>query len=370
MQLKSNPSLYLDNFDIFYLTYPFHLCIISVTDISLTDIKIIINFSTRRTNFRLQKTINSLELEREKIMVRVFKWTGLSVLGVVLLALLTIFITSSVRLDRDYYNFDVAVENITIPSDPDSIARGEHVAVTRYCDNCHGEDLAGSYLINDPALAVIPVPNLTSGDGGIGKTNSDQDWIRAIRHGVGHDGRGLIAMPSRYLYYLSDDDLGDLIAYLKSIPPVDNTLPKRSFGPMFRLLVTLGQAPPAEVNEIDHSAVRPVPPPAGETVAYGEYLANICQPCHGDDLNGGTIRDFDGELITSLNITPGGGISAWDEAGFIEALRTGVTPLGREITDMMPWSNIGQLTDVELKAIWLYLKSLPALEQGFERTDL
>jgi hypothetical protein len=85
---------------------------------------------------------------------------------------------------------------------------------------------------------------------------------------------------------------------------------------------------------------------------------------------GGTTRTLDGELVTALNLTPGGELAGWTQADFITTLRTGVTPGGRVLSDEMPWTYVGQMTDDELEAIWLYLQSLPAREQGLERTDL
>jgi hypothetical protein len=86
-----------------------------------------------------------------------------------------------------------------------------------------------------PGLVTLAIPNLTTGAGGVGDTNTDEDWVRAIRHGVGHDGRGLALMPSAVFYYLSDEDLGALIAYLKSLPPVDNEMPGTDLGPVGRI---------------------------------------------------------------------------------------------------------------------------------------
>jgi mono/diheme cytochrome c family protein len=302
-------------------------------------------------------------------MGKFFKRVGLGFVGILILVVLVTFTISTVRINRSYKNYDIQVESLPIPTDQESIARGEHLATIYFCDNCHGDNLAGDYLLNDPVLAVIPAPNLTRGAGGVGATNTDEDWVRAIRHGVGHDMRGLVGMPARTFYHMSDQDLADLIAYLKTLPAVDNDLPERRFGPMFRVLLPLGQAPPSEASVIDHTAARPATPPVGATVSYGEYLSQICASCHGETLNGGTVRDFDGELITALNLTPGGELAAWSQQDFMDTLRTGITPFGRELTDAMPWGNFGQMTDEELQAIWLYLQSLPAMEQGFERTD-
>jgi len=66
----------------------------------------------------------------------------------------------------------------------------------------------------------------------------------------------------------------------------------------------------------------------------------------------------------ALNLTPGGELGFWSEDDFFATLRTGVTPSGRQLIEVMPWKYFGQMTDEELRALWLYLQSLPALEQG------
>jgi mono/diheme cytochrome c family protein len=303
-------------------------------------------------------------------MKKVLKRIGIGVVGILIFVIVMVSVVSLVRWNRDYENVDVSVKMISIPTDESAIAYGKHIATTRICGSCHGDNLAGGYLMNEPVLAVIPAPNLTSGLGGVGQTNTDEDWIRAIRHGVGHDKRGLIGMPARIWNQLSDKDLGALIAYLKSVPPVDNELPQRKIGPAFRLTLALGKAPVSEASLIDHSASRPPAPEAGITPVYGKYLALTCTTCHGPNLNGGTIRDLNGELVTALNLTPGGELQGWSEADFMTTLRTGVTPSGHSLNEIMPWRYVGQMTDDEIQAVWLYLQSLPALEQGTERTDL
>jgi mono/diheme cytochrome c family protein len=177
-------------------------------------------------------------------------------------------------------------------------------------------------------------------------------------------------MPSSIWYYLGDEDLGALIASLQNLPPIDNELPGRRIGPLGRLLVALGQFPPTAAAVIDHTAPRPAAPEPGITAAYGEYLVrSTCSACHGVNLNGGSVRGLDGELEIALNLTPGGELAGWSEAEFMTALRSGVTPGGQVLSETMPWRYVGQMTDEELRAVWLYLQSLPALEQGLERTD-
>jgi mono/diheme cytochrome c family protein len=215
-------------------------------------------------------------------------------------------------------------------------------------------------------MITLSVPNLTSGAGGVGVTNTDQDWVRAIRHGVGHDDRGLVLMPSAVWYYLSDEDLADLIAYLKSLPPVDKQLPPTDLGPLGRVMLTLGQLPPEiipNVTVIDHDSPRPVAPKPGVTLEYGKYLTTTCTLCHGENLNGQTVREG-GNMYVAPNLTRGGEVGFWSEEQFIATMRTGVTPGGHPLSQFMPWKYFGQMTDDELKAVWMYLQSLSPLPQG------
>jgi mono/diheme cytochrome c family protein len=302
------------------------------------------------------------------MMRKNLKWIGIvlgSLVGLVALALVTLYVIGTVRWNTLHGKYEVPVERISVPTDQAIIARGEHIATIRMCKECHTENLAGQ-SVTVPGLATMSLANLTSGAGGVGATNSDEDWVRAIRHGVGHDGRGLALMPSSTFYYLSDEDLGALIAYLKSLPPVDNAMPPTDLGPLGRIMLPLGQLPESvipDVTVIDHDAPRPVAPEPGVTVEYGQYLATTCTLCHGSNLNGQTIQEGP-NVYVALNLTRGGEMIGWSEADFITSMRTGITPGGKQLIDFMPWKYFGQMTDDELKAVWLYLQSLPALEQG------
>jgi mono/diheme cytochrome c family protein len=302
-------------------------------------------------------------------MVRkILKWIGIalgSLIGLLVLAFVVLYIAGSVEWNKLHGPYDMPVESITVPADPASIVRGEHIAMIHMCQECHMDNFSGQ-TTGAPAIAILGVPNLTSGAGGVGATNTDEDWVRAIRHGVGYDGRGLVLMPSATWYYLSDEDLADLIAYLKSLPPVDNEMPPTSLGPVGRVMLALGQLPPGiipNVTRIDHDAPRPIAPKPGVTVEYGAYLARTCTLCHGANLNGQTISEG-GPSYLAPNLTPSGELHFWSEDEFAATLRTGVTPSGHQLKDVMPWKYFGQMTDDELKAVWMFLQSLPALPQG------
>lgn len=283
-----------------------------------------------------------------------------AVIVLVIVVVTVVYLRSNSILHR---TFHVQVKQPSVPTDPASISAGLHVATTRGCRDCHGPDLSGAVFINNPAMGVIAGPNLTRGHGGIG-AYSDQDFVRAIRHGVAADGHGLVIMPSGDYSRLTETDLDDLIAYVKSVPPVDRDNTPIRLGPVSRALIAVGKIKLA-ADVIDHDHVKADIVEPGQTAAYGRYLAVTCTGCHGDNFSGGKIEAGPPDWPPAANLTPdpSGHLSHWSEEDFVKALRTKRRPDGSEINRVMP-SNFGQLTDSELKAIWLFLKTLPPAPTG------
>ncbi len=282
--------------------------------------------------------------------------------GLIALAMVVVYFAAEARLNQTY---DIPAEAISVPTDAASLERGRRLAATVRCTECHAENLGGQIMDDNPAVGLFVATNLTPGQGGIGGQFSDADWARALRHGVGPGGRPLIITPAQYYYYLSDADLGAMIAYLKRLSPVDNELPATTLGPLGRLILLLPQSDWLPAEKIDHTGPRPLAPRPGVTAAYGEYLVHIgnCQVCHDPE----NPNDLVGWSELRAQHFRGGGqpesrgyLAHWSETDFITAMRTGVTPDGDPLdSDSMPWMNIGQMTDDELKAIWLYLQSPP-----------
>lgn len=287
-------------------------------------------------------------------MKKIIKWMGIGIGGLFVLLVLVVFGLSwgaSIRLDRAY---NITPEAVVIPTDTAAIKEGGRL-VAIYCTNCHGNGIGGADFLNDPALAVIDAPNLTGGEGGVGEQLRDVDWVRAIRHGVDPAGKPLFIMPSRNFYSFSDEDLGQIIAYLKTAPPIDRSANDRSTTLLGRALLTLGLfGDLIDAERIDHTAPRPIAPSPGVTVAYGNYLADTfgCRTCHGPQLAGG--KDPDPEAPPGPNLTPGGNLAQWDEQAFLTAIRT-------RQSKWMAFEALNHMTDAELQAIWRYLQSLPAL---------
>jgi len=290
---------------------------------------------------------------------------GIAIVLGVLIALIfvagiVIYVLSEQRLNKTH---PVSVAAVTIPTDEAEIREGERLAKIRGCTSCHMADLAGdSSFIAGAPVGTIPSANLTVGEGGRGQTYSDTDWVRAIRYGVNQAGHGLWIMPSHEYFSMSDQDLGRLIAYLKTIPAVDRVHPPRSLGPLFRALLVTGQLPLLAVEQIDVTAAPPTAPAPGETVAYGQYLAVTCSGCHGANYTGGPLPGADPGAPEAANLTPGGVMQHYSKAQFFATLRTGVRPDGSAIpNEVMPWQVLGgSLTDSELRALYLFFQSLPA----------
>lgn len=292
-------------------------------------------------------------------MKRILKYFGYFLGAVVLLAgvgVAAVYVLSGNKLGRTY---QVAVKPVTVPTDAATLLRGRHIAETRGCIDCHGADLGGAKVIDDPAVGLMWGSNLTGGQGSRTAAFTDEDWVRAIRHGIAKDGHPLVLMPSIEYSQFSDDDLGALIAYLKTVPKVDRERVPVSVGPVARALILAGEIKLA-AEHIDHAGLRPPVVTPGLTVDYGRYLAVSCSGCHGEQFAGGRIPGAPPDWPLSRNLTPAGDLAKWSEADFLKVLETGIRPDGTQLNPVMPLA-FGKMTEIEKKALWIYLKTLPAV---------
>ena len=230
------------------------------------------------------------------------------------------------------------------------------------CMECHGADLSGGVMVDDPMLGTLLGPNLTSGGGSRALGYGPADWDRIVRHGIRRDGTPS-AMPSQDFQAMSDQELSDIVTYLRSWPPVDNDVPPVRLGPVGKVLVATGQfslsADLIPSHEVPHA---PLPPASEVSVEFGAHLAGVCTGCHGQDLSGGPIVGGDPSWVPARNLTPhGDGLSGWTYDQFLAALREGRRPDGTAIVEPMtfviPFAL--NMTDVELQALWAYLESVP-----------
>ncbi|MBX0326290.1 c-type cytochrome [Oscillochloris sp. ZM17-4] len=242
---------------------------------------------------------------------------------------------------------------------PQLIADGERFA--RSCAGCHSSGgqpaLDGhDFLAEDGALPMgtLWAPNLTPAH--LGEW-TDGEIIRAIREGVGRDGRSLVIMPSAGFRNLSDEDVLALVAYLRAQPAVEPASPPRQLNVLTAIL--FATILPPELFSAQEPITAPVSaPPRGPTAAYGGYLVSLgCADCHGSNLAGvppGGDGPPPGPNLTTMPQR----LSA-DE--LVTLLRTGVYPDGHALGEDMPWRDFEKLSDDDLRAIYAYLASLEPL---------
>ena len=226
----------------------------------------------------------------------------LGALVVIVIALVAFVYARSELALRKTWKIDEAA--LAVPGGADAVTRGEHVAITRGCTDCHDKDLGGRVMMEVPAIGRMAGPNLTHGAGGLPADFSDADFEHAIRHGFKPDGRAILFMPTRDFAALSDADTADLIAYVKSRPPVDRALAPSYIGPVGRMLFAFGQLPMLEARLIDQHAPHVARIENAATVEFGSYLARACTGCHGQHFSGGPIPGVPPDFPIPANITP------------------------------------------------------------------
>jgi mono/diheme cytochrome c family protein len=263
--------------------------------------------------------------------------------------------SSSIRIDK---TFDISDNSFPIPTSPSEIIEGKRLYISRGCIDCHGSDLSGVVFVDDPAIGRYKGSNLTKGKNGVFEMMTPVDFEKAVRHGVGKQGRPLIFMPSTDFRYVSDEDLGRMYAYIHSAPSIDTESSQQKIGPLARFLFTIGKMPVLlSAEQIDHERKSTTSIKPEISVEYGKYIATTCTGCHGDTLVGGPIQGAPPEWPPAQDIT-GKAIGKWTEREFLTAIKTGVRPDGSMIKPPMPWQNFSKMTDVELKALRLYLVSI------------
>jgi mono/diheme cytochrome c family protein len=261
---------------------------------------------------------------------------------------------------------------------PERLARGKYLVQGLLgCEICHtpsdwtqhgapsvaGMELAGQSLPLEGFPGTAVSPNLTP-DTQTGAANwTDDQLARAIREGIKHDGSTMFPlMPYVQYRTLSDEDLASVVVYVRSVAPVHNPLPQSKINFPVNLLV---RGVPEPVTE-------PVPAPATDQLARGKYLVKLGCGCHNpvDKLPyaGGEVLGGPWGSVVSANISPdASGISYYSEAMFITTLRTGYVG-ARKLNSIMPFGEFKNLTDDDLKAMFAYLRTLPAVPHRVDNT--
>lgn len=278
------------------------------------------------------------------------KWIGIGLLGLLCLALFSVLLIH-LAVNRDLkQTFVVQGESISIPSDEASIEEGRRQAQLRGCfHGCHGREAEGAVMVRlfDGTRVVAPNLGLTAAH------YSVEELERVIRLGVKPDGTSVLRiMPSEMLSTLSDEDLGLIIAWMRSLPEDGEVMPESRYGPAARVLGfffkrKIGSLLAAEV--INHDPQLPRFPHSA--VPRGRYLADtVCSECHGNDLQGAP----DGSAPTLAMVV------AYSSEDFGRLMREGIALGERELGLMAAVSRarFTQFTEEELTALFVYLNSV------------
>lgn len=255
----------------------------------------------------------------------------------------------------------VSVAPLAYKIDASALERGRYLFASRGCVDCHGADGLGHMFVDDGAGTRLRGPNITAGRGSVVMNYQPEDWVRAIRNGVGPNGRPLRIMPSEDYNRLTDEDLASLVSYIRSLPPGEGSPALIELPLPVRVLYGLGLIRDS-VDKIDHEKPPQQPVEEGVNLAHGAYVANLCLGCHGVDLTGGSVPGGPPDWPPAPNLTPveGGGMSLYKDAtAFAQMFRSGHRPDGSKI-QVMPFESLREFNDTDLQALHLYLSSLPA----------
>lgn len=298
------------------------------------------------------------------MMRKVLRWTGRLAAAVGLLLVAGVSAVYSLSEWRVRTTFPVDPHLAFVPGDSATILRGKYLAETRGCNDCHSMDFGGGVMVDDPMVGRLVAANLTPA--GRGRTMQPADWELAIRHGVRRDGSALLVMPSQEFQQMTDEDVTSLIAYLRSLPPVERALPAMRLGPLGRTLYLAGQVEAVPAERIDHRKPHRASIAVDTTVEFGSYAAAGCVGCHGPGLSGGAIPGMPPGTPAAANITPDSatGIGKWSEDDFVRAITEGVRPDGTKLKPFMPVQVTSKLSDVEKRAMYRYLRTVPAKQYG------
>lgn len=273
------------------------------------------------------------------------RWFGYLLGGLLVLILLAaawVWIASERALGGTH---EGVPEKLARPSSA-QLADGDRQLKILGCYSCHGAGLRGNLMFSEPHVADVYAPNLTL----IAAKASDQQLARAIRQGIGADGRPLFVMPASQYSRLDDAEVAALIAAIRALPAGGKQTPAVSVGPIGRLGLATGKfrTQPEEVERYKAN----MPADLGSDFAAGRKLAMVnCAECHGSSFRGAEPKP--GTVAPDLTVA-----GAYDLPEFQRLMRTGVASGNRKLGLMaeVARDDFSHFTDAEIAAIHAYLK--------------
>ena len=286
---------------------------------------------------------------------------------------------------RQHLSFDAPYPHVVASTDSAVVERGRYIVrVAAPCASCHGDPaqkkeymtgvdvpLVGGVVFDIPPGKFYPRNLTPDRETGLGNV-SDSAIARALRYGVGHDGRALL--PFMEMQGLSDDDLMAVVSYLRTQAPVHNVVPQHYFNLMGKIVKATVMSHPT-----GPSSTPPAVAPRGASVETGRYIVEsvaLCWACHTERSHvtgaltgprfGGTkgFQDDGDPNVTwsPPNITSDketGRLGILTEDQFVARFRQGRVIPGSP----MPWQAFSRMSEDDLRSIYRYLKTVPATKR-------
>ncbi|MFL6674971.1 MAG: c-type cytochrome [Massilia sp.] len=293
------------------------------------------------------------------------KRTSIALATLAVLGIVTTVVGKALGERKMERNIPLSVWPVEVTADAAHIERGRYLYSTRGCVACHGSSGAGKAVIRDGGMYVV-TPNITRGANSVTTGYRTIDWVRTLRHGVKPNGNPVMMMPSEEYNRLTDDDTASLVAYLQQMPAVAGQRTLIRVPVPIKVLYAFGVIKDA-AEKIDHTLPPANPVEPAITAAHGAYVANACIGCHGTHLAGGKIGGAPPTWPAASNLTPGKGsamVRYPTPEIFLAMMRSGHRPDGSPISPVMPFGSLGQMNDVDLRALHAYLQTVPAREAG------
>lgn len=290
-------------------------------------------------------------------------WVRRSLLAAVVLAAVAgVAFAAAVQLGERKLarRVDVAAPPVAYRTDAGAVERGGYLYRSRGCADCHGADGAGAVVLDDPNGMRIVAPDITRASGSSTAAYREVDWVRAVRHGIRRDGRPAMVMPSEDYNRLTDADLAALVAHVRQLPAATaGRTAEIRFPAVVKALYAAGLVRDA-AEKIDHRLPPAEPVAEGVSIEHGRYVAQSCKGCHRGDLSGGKIVGAPPSWPAAPRLRAGEGsvMPRYASAGaFAAMLKTGRRPDGSAVSPVMPFAALGAMSDVDVRALHLYLSS-------------
>ena len=275
----------------------------------------------------------------------IIKKIAITLVLLIVVVIGTIYVWSTIILNKTY---NISLAEVHIPNDAASVIEGARLTHIAHCGDCHGDNFSGKVFDDAKPVATLVAPNLTQ----VIPTYSNREIARLLQYGVKKDGHSVYIMPAFMYHELKEESVSKIIAYLRTLKPVQNPgLPdESSFKFLGRLLLIRGEITPVADMIQPNSEGKYVHCDTSQ-VSFGQYLAmSTCTACHGKDLKG--VEGLGPNLVIA---------AAYKKEEFFKLIRTGVALGDRKLGLMSTVTKnyLCHLNDQEINSIYAYLKTKP-----------